>query len=167
MIIRRAFYLALFPAAVVLPVWMLVGSALFDGGGWQTLGVLLGAIVLFVAMSVISGIMFARSSVRAAKAVSWLDVTIQAALYAAVVALGFNTSATPGILAALIVVAVAGFWVSVWQLFSETRRRMQEVFSAFETAQTPPSAGFASGRAPLGARNDGEYIVIETARDDR
>jgi hypothetical protein len=165
MTLRRAFYSVLFPAAVVLPAWLLVGSTIFGGGGWETLGVMLGSIVLFLVMGAISGVIYARASVRQSKAVSWLDAAIQTALYASVIALGFNTAASTALLVALIIIAIAGFWVSAWQLFTETRRRVRDVFAAYENPQTQ-APGFA-GPSPLGARNDGEYIVIETSRDAR
>jgi hypothetical protein len=155
----------MFPAAVVLPAWLLVGSTIFGGGGWQTFGVMLGSIVLFLVMGAISGVIYARASVRQSKSVSWLDAAIQTALYASVIALGFNTAASTALLVALIVVAIGGFWLSVWQLFTDTRRRMRDVFASFEApaTQTPSFAGPSA----LGARNDGEYIVIETSRDAR
>ncbi|MDN4640305.1 hypothetical protein QCD70_08635 [Agreia sp. PsM10] len=165
MIIRRAFYSILFPAAVVLPAWMLIGSAVFGGGGWQTLGALLSSIVLFIALAAISGIVFARPGVRAAKAVSWLDVGILTVIAASAITLGFDSVASTAATVVLIVAVIGGFWAAVWQFFTEARRRVQDVFASFEVPPAAPGAGFGPAQVPAGIRNDGEYIVIETSRD--
>ena len=171
--IRRAFYSVLFPAAVLLPAWMLVGSAIFGGGGWQTLGVMLGSIVLFVAMAAISAIIYARPGLRASKAVSWIDVAVLTVIYASAIGLGFDSGASTAFLVALIIGAIGGFWAAVWQFFTEARKRVNEAFASFESAQASASASASANptpgmpRVPAGARNDGEYIVIETSRDPR
>jgi lysylphosphatidylglycerol synthetase-like protein (DUF2156 family) len=165
--IRRAFYSVLFPAAVLLPAWMLVGSAIFGGGGWQTLGVMLGSIVLFVAMAAISAIIYARPGLRASKAVSWIDAAVLTVIYASAIGLGFDTDASTAFLVALIVGAIAGFWAAVWQFFTEARRRVNEAFASFESARASANPTPGMPRVPAGARNDGEYIVIETSRDPR
>lgn len=165
--IRRAFYSVLFPSAVLLPAWMLIGSAVFGGGGWETLGVLLASIVLFVALAAISGIIFARPGVRAAKAVSWLDVAIVTVIAASAITLGFDTAASTAASVLLIVAVIGGFWAAVWQFFTEARKRVQDVFASFEAQPAAPGAGFRPNQVPAGIRNDGEYIVIETSRDTR
>src|SRR5690349_9998248 len=42
--LRRAFYGWLFPAAFLLPLWLLIGWAVFNAGGWAFLWVLFLAI---------------------------------------------------------------------------------------------------------------------------
>ncbi|WP_374947151.1 hypothetical protein, partial [Agreia sp.] len=144
MIIRRAFYSVLFPAAVLLPAWMLVGSAIFGGGGWQTLGVLLASIVLFVALAAIAAIVFARPGVRTSKAVSWLDVAILSVISASAITLGFDTVASTAATVVLILAVIGGFWGAIWQFFTEARKRVQDVFASFEVppAASAPASGF-------------------------
>jgi hypothetical protein len=166
-IIRRAFYSVLFPAAVLLPAWMLIGSAVFGGGGWQTLGTLLASIVLFVALAAISGIVFARPGVRAAKAVSWLDVAVLAVIAASAITLGFDTAASTAVTVVLIVGVIGGFWAVVWEFLTEARRRVADAFASFEVPPMAPGATSGPRQVPAGIRNDGEYIVIETSRDPR
>jgi hypothetical protein len=163
MIIRRAFYYALFAAAVLIPAWNLVGWAVFGNGGWALVGVILGTGALTLAMLGLAGLVFARKSVRDARAVSWPDAGLQAAGYAAAIALGFSTPASTFLVVALILVLIASFWTFLWELVTETRRRVQEAFSAFQVPPPPPS-GRPVDAAP---RMDGEYIVIETNRPPR
>lgn len=144
---------------------MLIGSAVFGGGGWQTLGALLSSIVLFVALAAMSGIVFARPGVRTAKAVSWLDVGILTVIAASAITLGFDSVASTAATVVLIVAVIGGFWAAVWQFFTEARKRVQDVFSSFEVPPAAPGAGFGPAQVPAGIRNDGEYIVIETSRD--
>jgi hypothetical protein len=166
-IIRRAFYSVLFPAAVLLPAWILIGSAVFGGGGWQTLGVLLASIVFFVALAAISGIVYARPGVRAARAVSWIDAAVFTIIAASAITLGFDTAASTAATVVLIVAVIGGFWAAVWQFFTEARKRMNDVFASFEVPPAAPGAGFGPTQVPAGIRNDGEYIVIATSRDTR
>lgn len=156
MIIRRAFYFLLFPAAVVLPAWPLVGWASFGAPGWGLLGVLLGSLALFIAMLATSGLIFARATVREQRAVSWLDVGLQFLGYAAIVALGFFLSGGQALVVVVILLSIATFWTAVWELFTDTRQRVRAAFAGFESATQPPA------KTP-GIRADGEYIVIETS----
>jgi hypothetical protein len=72
--IRRAFFYWQFPAAVILPAWILVGWGIFAATSWQILGLIVGVMLLTVAMLATAGLIFARKDVRADRAVSWLDV---------------------------------------------------------------------------------------------
>jgi hypothetical protein len=163
--IRRAFFYWQFPAAVILPAWILVGWGVFAATGWQILGLIVGVMMLTVGMLAVAGITSARKEVRAAKAVSWLDVLLLTVLHGLVISVGFFTEFT-ALLGTLAVVAlIALFWVGIVELVVETRKRVKATLAGFEAqaarAQMPrtPSAPGAV-RAP---RVDGEYIVIETS----
>jgi hypothetical protein len=158
-IIRRAFYSALFGAAVLLPAWNLVGWGVFGGGGWVLIGVILGSGALALAMLGLAGLVYARKSVRQNRAVSWPDAALLAASYAAVIALGFYSGATTLLVIAVILVLIATFWTALWELVAETRKRVREAFAAFEVPP-PQSTGRPVDATP---RMDGEYIVIETS----
>ena len=160
MLIRRALYFAQFPAAVILPAWILVGWGLFAATGWEIIGLIVGAMMLTVGMLAAAALVFARKSVRAGRAVSWLDAGLQALLYGLIVAVGLFTPAT-GLLGSLTVVAVlALFWAAVVQLVVETRRRVRETLADFEAQAARLQTPATGGRTP---RIDGEYIVIETS----
>ena len=157
MIIRRAFFYWQFPAAVILPAWILVGWGVFAATGWQIIGLIVGVLMLTVAMLATAGLIFARKDVRAERAVSWLDVALLTVLHGLVIAVGFFTPAT-ALLGTLAVVAViALFWSGIAQLVMETRRRVRAVIDEFETQAKRVQQPLRSPRA------DGEYIVIETS----
>ncbi len=164
MILRKAFYWWLFPSAIILPAWLLIGWAIFGSGGWTFLGLLIACPILFIAMLAVGGIIYARKSVRDAKAVSWLDVGLLTAWHVAIVAFGlFIVGATSWIAVLGILLGLTVFWVSLWELLAETRERVKVTLDAYERAARPdqvnrPEPGFVDG---------GEYIVIEERRDDR
>lgn len=147
----------LFPAAAVLPAWLLVGWALFGASGWGLLGVLLGSLALFIAMMATSALVIARAAVRAERAVSWLDVGLQFLNYVAIAALGFFPPVGSVLVVLVILLSIGTFWTVAWELFTDARQRMRSAFAGFEgNAQSPRSN-------TSGIRADGEYIVIETS----
>jgi hypothetical protein len=154
MILRRAFYWWQFPAALVLPAWLLVGWGIFGSGGWSFLGLIILCPVLFIALIAVALIIFARSGVRSARAVSWRDVGLLAAWHASIVAFGFFTPASGWVAVAGILLGLAAFWITLGELFSDTSRRIQATFEAYEQAARPQEV-----RQP--PADGGEYIVIE------
>ncbi|MEV8215150.1 hypothetical protein [Leifsonia sp. NPDC077715] len=162
MFIRKAFYWWLFPSAVVLPAWLLIGWAAFSqGSGWSFLGLLVLCPILFLAMLVVGGIVMARRSVRERRAVSWWDVLLIALWDLTIVGFGFFIPGATGWFAVLgILLFIATFWVALWELLRETRTRVQATFAAYERAARPqvPSE-------PATPVDHGEYIVIEERRD--
>lgn len=162
-IIRKAFYWWLFPSAVVLPAWLLVGWAAFSqGSGWSFLGLLVLCPILFIAMLVVGGIVMARRSVREQRAVSWWDVALFAAWHLSIIGFGFFVPGATGWFAVLgILLFAAIFWVSLWELLTETRARVQLTFEAYQRAAQPREVPNAPGESVDG----GEYIVIEERRE--
>lgn len=164
MIIRKAFYWWLFPSAVVLPVWLLIGWAAFHtGSGWTFLGLLLLCPLLFLAMLAVGGILIARKSVREARAVSWYDAGLLAAWNASIIAFGFFPGDAAGWLAVLgVLLFLALFWLGIWELMTELRARVTETYAAYERAAQPqqvhrPEGGFAE---------DADVIVVEERREE-
>jgi UPF0716 family protein affecting phage T7 exclusion len=159
--IRKAFYWWLFPSAVVLPAWLLVGWAAFSqGSGWSFLGLLVLCPILFLAMLVVDGILMARRSVREKRAVSWWDVALLTAWHLSIIGFGFFVPGVQGWFAVLgILLFIATFWVALWELLRETRVRVQETFAAYERIARTPAP---EQRSTI---DDGEYIVIEERRE--
>ena len=157
MLLRRAFYWWQFPAAVVLPAWLLIGWTIFGGIGWELLGVVLGSVLLTLSMLAICGIIFARKDVRTQRALSWVDVALLAAWQGTVIALGFFSEATTGLVVAIILITLLAFWSAIVQLVVEARRRVRTAFASFEVPTPTPGQRTAS----LSPRDDGEYIVID------
>jgi hypothetical protein len=100
-----------------------------------------------------------------------MDVGVVGALHAAVIGLGFygDTGAFFGVMAILL--AMAAFWSSVWQLVSDGAKRMQATMVEFErlaAQQTGERTGPDAASRPF-IRRDEEIIVIEerTQRTER
>ena len=90
MVLRRVLYRLLWPAVVVLPLWVLLGRAAFGVPlGAQVLGQIVLVPLLFVAQAAAVGVVVARRSVRRARAVSWLDAGLLLLTWLAQLALGF------------------------------------------------------------------------------
>ena len=123
MFLRRGFFRWLLPAAFVLPLWMIVGWAIFGQSGWGLLWVLLIAVPsVFFGQLILTLLTRSRPSVRAERAVSWWDVlgfTVWHGLTIAVAC--FIDGAFPWLLTGAIVAALALFWLQLWQLWDEAR----------------------------------------------
>lgn len=171
-LIRRAFFYWQFTAVFVLPAWLFVGWGLFGGSGWGFLGLLITAPIVFVALLVIALIVYARPAVRRTRAVSWKDVALYAVLHGSVIGLGFYGSTATLFVVLAVLAAIAGFWLSLWELVTDGARSMKATMDAFEqAAQVPPPtqpAAAASG-APRAPRSRGDedpdVIVIHEVRD--
>jgi hypothetical protein len=136
--LRRAFYYALFGAFLVLPVLLLIGRGLIlAGSGWDFALLLLVSPILGLCMLVVAGFTMARKSVRRDRALSWLDVGIHAAWYLSIIAA--SVFAHPAIAALVIVLSVAAFWLALWQLFTETRRRVKSALASLDYSAVPAS----------------------------
>jgi hypothetical protein len=152
MALRRVFFAWQFAAAAVLPLWLLLGYAVFGSsvGGFLSV-VLLAPIVLVVELA-LAGLFTARAGVRRARALDLPAVGVLAAFQIGVIGVGFFGPATAwfGLLAA--VAAIGGFWLGGTLLARDVRARVQETMTAFGRPPQPAS------RAPIDA---GEYIVIK------
>ena len=166
MIIRKAFYWWLFPSAVVLPVWLLIGWAAFhQGSGWTFLGLLVLCPILFVALIAVGGILMARKSVRDARAVSWYDTGLLAGWSASIIAFGFFPPGATGWLAVLGVLFFLGlFWVGLWELVTETRSRVQVSYAAYQRVANPQQVNHSESEPVV---DDADVIIIEERREDR
>jgi hypothetical protein len=152
MALRRAFFAWQFAAAAVLPLWLLLGYALWGASlsGLVSI-VLLVPIVLVVELG-LALLFSARARVRRERALDLPAVGVLAAFQIGVIGFGFfgPSSAWFGLLAA--VAAIGGFWLGATLLGRDIRSRVQETMTAFgRPPQTAP-------RPPLDA---GEYIVIK------
>lgn len=121
--LRQAFYRWLLPAALVLPLWLLIGWGVFNAGGWAFLWVLFIAIPsVLVGQLVLTLLVRARGTVRAERAVSWGDVVGFTAWHGLTIALGFYDRVTWVPLFVLaILVGIGMFWFTLWELLRETR----------------------------------------------
>ncbi|WP_170192094.1 MFS transporter [Rhodoglobus vestalii] len=141
MMIRHAFYYWQFIAVIVLPVWVLVGRGVFGSSvGWDFVLFLLLCPILAFSLLAVVGLTAARKSVRSEKAVSWIDAGVLAGWHAVIIAYGFVDA--PLLAALVVVAAVVGFWIALWQLVTETRKRFTSLVEGFERdAQRPTYPG--------------------------
>lgn len=144
-------------AAVVLPIWPLVGWGLFGGGGWEFLVLIVSMPILFLTMAAVAGLIWARPTVRRERAVSWLDVGVLTLWHACILGFGLFGPASNGFAVVGVLAGLAAFWVASWEFFTDARKRAQETMAEFERIATRPTMGRT---APL-ARDGEELIVIK------
>jgi hypothetical protein len=158
MLVRRAFFYWQTAAAIVLPIWLLVGWGIWGSSAGELVGAAITAPILVIALLIVVGLVIARRSVREARAVSWIDVGVLAFWHAMLIGLGFYGAGAGWFAVLSVIGALVAFWTVVWQLFRETRKRVQAAFDEIQRGAAPNGR-----RAPVDA---GEYIVIQP-RDDR
>lgn len=119
--LRRAFFRWLFPAVLVLPLWLLVGWGVFEAGGWAFLWVLFIAIPSVAIAQLVSSLLVrARPSVQRDRAVSWTDVAGFGAWHVLTILVGLYSERWFGVaLAAAIAAALIVFWLSLSQFRRE------------------------------------------------
>jgi hypothetical protein len=142
--VREAFFRWLLPAAFILPLWLFIGWAVFQGG-WAILWVLFIAIPsVFLGQLLLTVLTRSRPSVRAERAVSWWDVAGFGAWHALTIALGFFIDGAFGwLLTGAIIVGIALIWLQLWQLWSEAKgsgTRIRETISWSSIPRTDEQA---------------------------
>ncbi|SDH94053.1 hypothetical protein [Agrococcus jejuensis] len=106
---RRAFLWIMIASVVVLPVWVLVGRALFGAPLAQAiLPLALLAPFLAAQIGVVTGLTYARKEVRGPKAVTWHDVRVVGPWLLAIVVLGMLVVDGTGAGAASALTALVG-----------------------------------------------------------
>lgn len=148
MLFRRAVYAAMFPAAVILPLWVLVTRGIVGNDtGWDFVVFLFVCPILFVLMGAASGLVMARKSVREQRAVSWWDAIGLTLLWVALVASGiFAVSALAATVAILV---IALFWLAVWELVTETRNRVTNFMTALDATAQGATSRVTPTNAPV------------------
>lgn len=162
MLVRRAIFHWLLPAAVVLPLWLLFGWIVFDASGGQLLWVLLIAMpAVFLGDLVLSLLIRARGTVRHARAVSWWDMLVIALWHGLTIAAGTYAGELFWVFAGGATVAfLVAFWSSLAQLFREAQ-------GASVIQYTREGVAFMSPRTRPGSRaSRDDVIVVEEARGD-
>lgn len=159
--LRQAFFRWLLPAAVVLPLWLVIGWAVFQGG-WAILWVLLMAVPsVFLGQLLLTLLTRSRPSVRAERAVSWWDVAGFGLWHALTIAVGFFPDGAFGwVLTAAIIVGIALFWLQLRQLWNEAKGsgvRLRETI----TWSTIPAA------EPAAPPTTAHPVIVVRETDDR
>ncbi|WP_134517919.1 MFS transporter [Cryobacterium frigoriphilum] len=178
-IIRRIFYSWQFAAVAVLPLWLLIGSAIFGTGGWAVLGVFFGAVALGLSLLVVALLVYARKEVRSSRTVSWPDVGVLTLWHGLIIGIGFAESASGWLSVLVVFVGIGAFWFALWELYDAARKRMRAMIDLVEQQARPPAgpprqtplsfpntAGHPSSTTPAPpgprpGRTDPEVIVIQ------
>jgi hypothetical protein len=167
MLIRRAFYRWQFIAAIALPVWLLLGYAIFGSSGWGVIGLMFATPIAFISLGVVALLVAARPEVRRLKAVDWWDVAVLGVWHLLIIAAGFYgpTGITFAILA--MIGAIGAFWYAVWRMLSDGARRMRATMEEYE--RIAYSGGTPGARLPGDAsttrpEDGGEVIIIREER---
>lgn len=156
--LRRAFYGWLIPSAFLLPLWLLIGWAIAGAGAWAFLWVLFIAIPsVLVGQLVLTLLVRARGSARAARAVSWWDVGGFTLWHALTISLGFFNEAWWAPVFLLTLFVGAGLvWLEVWQLLRELRSSRFLLRTSEGMAYVPPA-----GPAPRPRRPEDVIVITE------
>jgi hypothetical protein len=142
---RRAILKATIPAAIVLPLWILVMQGIVAGPSAGTyLALVIVCPVLFVAMIVIAVLLRVRKSTRTSGALTWRDATVAVVFWLALVASGLFSFPALAVLDVVLLVGV--FWLSAWELLDESRTRLKTFVDAMtvvpsQSSYIPPSRG--------------------------
>ncbi|MBS1905376.1 MAG: MFS transporter permease [Actinobacteria bacterium] len=170
--IRRAFFSWLFPAAIVLPLWLFIGWGVFHASGFAFLWVLFVALPSVLVGEVVLGLLVrARPTVREERAVSWRDVIGFTVWHGLTIALGFFPKDAFGWLLTGTIVAFLGlFWSTLWQLWKDVSERGRTAFLV--DGGTMRATAYPEPNEPVRERasQDGQvFVITETgpARDDR
>ncbi|MCW4459335.1 MFS transporter [Microbacterium sp. MPKO10] len=169
MFLRRAVYYWQLAAVLLLPLWLFVGWGIWGGSAWTFLGVVVAAPILFVALLIVTLVIYGRAEVRDSNAVSWIDVATIAAWHVSIIAFGFF-GATASMFAVLTVVfGLTAFWVALWELVRSVTRRAKETMREFEKMAGGTAHGPVSPPREERRRTDtaDEIFVVYEGREDR
>lgn len=159
MFVRRGLYYWQLAASLLLPLWLFVGWGIWGGRAWTFFGVAIAAPVLFVALLIVTLLIYGRSEVRRDNAVSWMDAALLSAWHLSIVGFGFfgATTALFGILA--VVLGLAAFWGALWQLVKSFTRRAGAAMRDFEARADEREQSHRT--RPRSVSNGGVYVVYE------
>ncbi|AWB89613.1 hypothetical protein [Homoserinimonas hongtaonis] len=128
---RRLFVPIIFGAAIVLPLWLILARAfILRVDDWQIPLVTLSGVALGVCMAIVATVTWFRKSVREGGGPSAWDLGLLSAWYLSIILAGVVEHGAISI--PVILLGLAAFWSAVWQLLSETKRRVQSAIDTLE-----------------------------------
>lgn len=146
---RRAVYRWLFPASVVLPLWLLAGWGVFQAGGWAFLWVLFIAMPsVFLGQLGLALLVRARPSVAESRAVSRWDAAGFVVWHVLVIAVGLYPQSWFALLLVAAIVAALGMFYLVW-------RQLRAELRSMATSAQGTHSGTQSEWIVRGARGSG------------
>ncbi|QHC66851.1 hypothetical protein GSU68_09950 [Rathayibacter sp. VKM Ac-2759] len=157
---RRAFGSWQYPAAIVLPLWILLGYGLFGGSsGWTVLGLVIALPILAVCLAVVAGIVSFRVTVRPTRTPAWGDVAALGAWHASLFAFGFFPPGAWAIGLLSVLLGLVAFWHSTWRFATDARATLL-AFAEASSVQTGAQAPIARDGFDPERPQDGQTIVL-------
>ncbi|QHF20100.1 hypothetical protein GTU71_03980 [Rathayibacter sp. VKM Ac-2762] len=158
---RRAFGSWQFPAAIVLPLWILLGYGVFGGSsGWTVLGLVIALPILAVALAAVAAIVAFRVTVRPTRTPAWGDVVVVGAWHLSLIAFGFFPPGAWALGLLSVVLGVAAFWHSGWRFLADARATLL-AFSEAASVQAEGAHRPVAGEGFDPERpQDGQTIVL-------
>jgi hypothetical protein len=139
---RRAFGSWQYPAAIVLPLWILLGYGLFGGSsGWTVLGLVIALPILALSLAAVASIVAFRVTVRPTRTPAWGDVAAVGTWHVSLIALGFFPPGAWAIGLLSVLLGVVAFGHSAWRFLHDARATL----IAFAEASAVQAQG---GRRP-------------------
>lgn len=157
----------MFPAAFVLPLWLLVGWGVFQASGWAIIWTLfLGMPAVFFGQLILTFLVRSRPTVRITRAVSWWDVLAFGAWHALIIALGFYPAESFGLLfAGAVLVGLSVVALTFWQLVREGQGAMRASSLRWSSVQAGASEFSGATRSPFESEPTPVIVVKETGSD--
>lgn len=159
MVMRRVVYRLLFPAAVVLPIWLFVARGILSADAWAAAAFLIISPILFLVLASIAAFVTWRPGARTERVVSVADAVALPVLWALLIAVAVLSH--PVLAVATAVALFVVFWFTVWELVTETRRRIRAVAEDVEATLGGARASVPQRPKPT---DIGEVIVV-TSQD--
>ncbi|MWV50153.1 hypothetical protein GRS96_12835 [Rathayibacter sp. VKM Ac-2803] len=157
---RRAFGSWQYPAAIVLPLWILLGYGLFGGSsGWTVLGLVVALPILAVSLAVVAGIVSFRVTVRPTRTPAWGDVAALGAWHASLIAFGFFPPGAWAIGLLSVLLGVVAFWHSTWRFLHDARATLL-AFAEATSAETAPHPAVVGDGFDPERPQDGQTLVL-------
>lgn len=164
MALRRAYFLLLLPAAIVLPLWLLVSWIAFGGGALSLLWVLLvAAPAVFVGQLLLTVLVRIRPGMGQARALSWQDVVGFGVWHALTIAVGATAGGAFGWALAGAIIAFGALMVStLWQLWRAARDRVDANLVVLDEEARRGGSLFADGpERGTASASDDVYVLRE------
>lgn len=139
-----------FAAAGVLPLWLLVGYAVWGSSVGGLLAVVLVAPVVLLVELGLALLFTAGARVRRTRVPDPLSIVLVSAFQAGVVGFGFFGPATAWFALLAAAAAIGGFWYGGRRLAGDVRTRVREVLAPLQRPRVD--------RTPIDA---GEYVVVK------
>lgn len=160
--LRRAFFHWLLPAAFLLPLWLLVGWGVFQGG-WAILWVLfIAAPSVFLGQMLLTLLTRSRPSVRIEQAVSWWDIAGFTVWHLLTISVGlFIAGAFGWLLTTAIIAGIGLVWLQLWQLWNEAKGSGERLRETIAWSSIP-----REGERPPKARAREVFVVQENDRPE-